>query len=225
MRFYRKNIRLITICALLGSCASLDTNKIAPGYFAAYSSIKAAIFGYEDINITRDLVKSIPYASAKLKIGKGSSGLLILESIKDNQKTWVSADNILLLTRDGRIIRTLGLINNLTSYQSVSQSFKDLLSNPNPLLNYYSYYSYDEPSLLNLEIEVSLLVKGPEDIEILGRVRSLVLVEELITNKEINWTRRNKYWVDPDTFFVWKSIQHISPKLPKFVFEVTKKPA
>ena len=72
---------------------------------------------------------------------------------------------------------------------------------------------------------MSLLVKGPEDIEILGRVRSLVLVEELITNKEINWTRRNKYWVDPDTFFVWKSIQHISPKLPEFVFEVTKKPA
>ena len=213
------------MCALLSSCASLDTNKIAPSYIAAYSSIKGAIFGYEDVNITRDLVKKIPYASAKLKIGKGSSGLLILESIKGNQTTWVSADNVLILVRDGRIIRTLGLINNLTSYQSVDQSFKDLLSNSDSLLNYYSYYSYDEPLLHNLRVEVSLLIKGTQDVELLGEVRSLVLVEELITSKEINWTKKNKYWVDPDTFFVWKSIQYISPKLPKFVFEVTKKPA
>ena len=225
MNIYRRKIQLITICMLLGSCASLDTNNIAPSYFAAYSSIKAAIFGYDDANITRDLVKKIPYASAKLKIGRGSSGLLILESIKGNQTTWVSADNVLLLVRDGRIIRTLGLINNLTSYQSVDQSFKDLLSNSDSLLNYYSYYSYDEPLLHNLRVEVSLSIKGTQDLELLGKVRSLVLVEELVTSKEINWTKKNKYWIDPDTFFVWKSIQYISPKLPKFVFEVTKKPA
>ena len=213
------------MCTLLSSCASLGTNNVAPSYFAAYSSIKGAIFGYEDVNITRDLVKKIPYASAKLKIGNGPSGLLILESIKDNKATWVSADNVLLLVRDGRIIRTLGLINNLTSSQSVDQSFEDLLSNSDRLFNYYSYYSYDEPLLHNLRVEVSLSVKELEDIEILGKVRSLVLVEELVTSKEINWTKKNKYWIDPDTFFVWKSIQYISPKLPKFVFEVTKKPA
>lgn len=213
------------MCALLSSCASLDTNKIATSYISAYSSIKGAIFGYEDANITRDLVKKIPYASAKLKIGRGSSGLLILESIKGNQTTWVSADNVLLLVRDGRIIRTLGLINNLTSYRSVDQSFKDLLSNSDSLLNYYSYYSYDEPLLHNLRVEVSLSIKGTQDVELLGKVRSLVLVEELVTSKEINWTKKNKYWIDPDTFFVWKSIQYISPKLPKFIFEVTKKPA
>ena len=225
MKVYKKNIRLAAIFTLVSSCASLDTNNIAPSYVAAYSSIKGVIFGYEDINITRDLVSSIPFASAKIKIGKGPSGLLILESIKDNLATWVSADKVIFLINDGRIIRTQGLINNLTSYQSVDQSFKDLLYNPNPLLNYYSYYSYDEPLLYNLKVEVSLSVKESEDIEILGEVRSLILVEELVTSKKINWTKKNKYWIDPDTFFVWKSIQYISPKLPRFDFEVTKKPA
>ncbi|MDC0980028.1 YjbF family lipoprotein [bacterium] len=225
MKVYKKNIRLVAIFTLVSSCASLDVNNIAPSYVAAYSSIKGVIFGYEDINITRDLVSSIPYASAKIKIGKGSSGLLILESIEDNLATWVSADKVIFLINDGRIIRTQGLINNLTSYQSVDQSFKDLLYNPNPVLNYYSYYSYDEPLLYNLKVEVSLSVKESEDIEILGEVRSLILVEELVTSKKINWTKKNKYWVDPDTFFVWKSIQYISPKLPRVDFEVTKKPA
>jgi hypothetical protein len=225
MSNYRKNIQLIILCMFLSSCASLDRNKIAPSYFAAYSSIKGAIFGYEDNNITKDLVSSIPYASAKVKIGKASSGLLVLESKKDNKTSWISADNVLLLIKDGRVIRTLGLSNNLSSYESVSQSFKDLLSTPEPLFNYYSYYSYDKPYLRNLRVEVSLSIKGPEDVELLRGVRSLILVEEIITNKEINWTKKNKYWIDPDNYFVWKSIQYISPKLPKLVFEVTKKPA
>ena len=34
--------------------------------------------------------------------------------------------------------------------------------------------------------------------------------------------KENKYWVD-DSNFVWKSIQSISPRLPKIYIEVTKK--
>ena len=39
----------------------------------------------------------------------------------------------------------------------------------------------------------------------------------------LGWEVENSYWVD-DKGFVWKSEQFISPKLPSFSVEITKKP-
>ena len=53
---------------------------------------------------------------------------------------------------------------------------------------------------------------------------TLSLIEEDLKNEYLGWSVTNKYWLD-DEGYVWKSIQHISPKLPPFIIEVTKKPA
>ena len=52
----------------------------------------------------------------------------------------------------------------------------------------------------------------------------LLLVSEQITNDYYGWRFTNHYWIDDD-FFVWKSIQIISPKIPEFNIEITKKPS
>ena len=51
-----------------------------------------------------------------------------------------------------------------------------------------------------------------------------ILIEEKLESKIINWNAINKYWID-ESNFVWKSEQHISPRLPVFLLEVTKKPS
>ena len=53
--------------------------------------------------------------------------------------------------------------------------------------------------------------------------KNLQLIEERIYASDIAWKEINKYWLD-DENFVWKSIQHISPKLPPIRLEITKKP-
>jgi len=215
---------LLTIL-FLTSCASLSSEKVAPSFTYAYESMKHALFGYPDLNITREIVKNIPYASALLKIGKGSQGLVILERVDNNNYAWVSKDNVYIVTRDGRIVRSLGLLNNLTKITSINQSFEDLITKPNPVTEYYSYYSFEKPLLLNLKVNVSITNKGVQEIEILGKRMKLILIEENITSELIGWKEKNKFWVDPNDYFVWKSIQNISPKLPKFIVEVTKRPA
>ena len=216
---------LATLTVLtLGACASIGTNNIAPAYFDAFESLKGAFFGQSDNQITRDLVEQIPYASATLKIGKGSTGLVILESVKNNQYTWVSADKIFVVVKDGRIIRTLGLFNNITSYKFPKQTFKQLIEENNLFLDYFAYYSFDEPFLLDLKTQNHLSNRGLENVSILGVERNLYLIEEDISNDYIRWKVKNKFWVDPKDFFVWKSVQHISPKLPEFLFIVTKRP-
>ena len=233
----KNSIPLITTCLksffyflillLLPSCASFNSEKLASSYTYAYKAIKNALIGYPDLNITREAVENIPYASALLKIGKGAEGLVILESIENKNYLWVSKDNVYLVIRDGRIERSLGLINNhnLTQIMSIDQSFKSLLTKTNPVSKYYSYYSFEEPLLVDLKVSISIENKGIQEIEILGERKKLILIEESISSELIRWNEKNKFWVDPDDYFVWKSIQYISPKLPKFTIQVTKRPA
>ena len=86
-----------TIVFTLGACASINSGNVASSYFIAFEALKDTIFVKPDNLITRELVEKIPYASAKLKIGKGPTGLVILESIKNKQYTWVSADKIFVV--------------------------------------------------------------------------------------------------------------------------------
>ena len=92
------NFFYLLIFLLLHSCASLNTEKLAPSFAFAYESLKSALFGYPDLNITREAVENIPYASALLKIGKGTQGLVILETVENNNYAWVSKDNVYILT-------------------------------------------------------------------------------------------------------------------------------
>ena len=222
---YINNFFFLLILLLLPSCASINAEKLAPSFNYAYESIKKAVFGYPDLNISRQIVEDIPYASGLLKIGKGTQGLVILESIENNNYVWVSKDKVFIVTKDGRIERSLGLLNNLTKISSIDQSFKDVITKPNPVTKYYSYYSFEEPLLIDLKVTISIENKGMHEIQILGERKKLVLIEESISSELIGWKEKNKFWVDPIDYFVWKSEQNISPKLPTFIFQVTKKPA
>jgi len=191
----------------------------------AFNLIKGALFGYPDPIINKEVINRIPYASALLKIGKGSQGLIILESINSDGYIWVSKDNVYLQTRNGRIVQTAGLFNNLINLTLPNQSFEEVLNDPNAVMDYVSYYSYDQPYLLDLQVKVSLINKGLQEIEILGEVKNLILIEESISNDEIRWSANNLFWIDPKDYFVWKSVQYVSPKLPSFTLQITKRPS
>lgn len=214
-----KTFIFIFILASVTSCASIDTNKIAPGYVQAFTSIKQFIF-QSDEGIDPELIKSIPYASMLVKIGKGPSALMILESVKNEDYTWVSADGVYLVINNGRIIETYGLPNNLKERLAPANTWKDKFESD---LEYVSYNSYGSPSLNNLKVTSKYSYKGEEEINLVFGLKKLKLIEEEINSQEVAWSRLNTYWIDEDSF-IWKSNQYISPRLPNINFEVTKKP-
>lgn len=213
---------ILLFSLFFSSCSALNTNNIAPGYSEAFTSIKNAIIGYESDFITPELIQNIPYASSTLKIGKGPKGLLILESIQGEKFIWVSADGIYLVIEDGKIIQTSGLEHNLTKVERSRKSLRELLKDQ--LFKYKNYYSFDNPTLNNLELTVRYKSLGNKNTKLVNNELDLLLIEEEIYNNQIGWKAKNKYWVDENNL-VWKSEQFISPKLPIFQIEVTKKPS
>ena len=217
-----KNIFRILSIILLSGCSSLDFSKVAPAYVGAYEAIKVILVGYENDNITPELIKNIPYASMTLKVGRGPTGLMILESKSNNQATWVSADNVFIAEQNGKIVQTQGLGNNLEEL-ILSVDFKNLLEiDVNKTYTYYQ--SYSNPELLNLKLAAQFEIKDKKLTKLFNREMYLTLIEEKIFNDELGWKVTNSYWVD-DSSFIWKSIQTISPKIPKIYVEITKKPS
>jgi len=217
-----KSLKLF-ILFILSSCASFPTNNIAPGYLETFNAIKNALIGFEgDAYITRDLVNNIPYASMTLKIGKGPKGLVILESIKNDELTWISADPIYLVIRNGRIIKTEGLDNDLKEIVYPKINFQQIFDQD--FKQFSVFYSYRNPELNNLELQFNYSFKGKDSVTILDQSLELNLVHEIVTNDTLGWEFTNKYWIDKD-YFIWKSHQTINPKIPIFKIEVTKKPS
>ena len=58
----------------------------------------------------------------------------------------------------------------------------------------------------------------------IDRKIKLNLIEEELHNKYLGWKVKNRFWYDSEGF-IWKSEQHLSPKLPLIQIEVTKKPS
>lgn len=217
-----KKITLFVLLSFVYSCASLDSSKIAPGYVEAFSTIKNLLFDQSNDQITSVLVNEIPYASLVLKIGKGKPGLLILESVSDLGEIWVSSDKVYLVIKEGRIIKTSGLKNNLTDYKSNLSLKSILLSDLD--LNSLAYYSFEPPILNNLRVSTSIEIRDSKSVKLLNQEISLTLIEESVVNKYLGWKFKNQFWLDSKGF-VRKSKQYVSPKLPPFYLEVTKKPA
>ena len=217
-------LRITTLSAILmlSGCNLLPINNIAPGYLETFQAVKNALIGFEDNTITRELVENIPYASLVLQVGRGPKGLMILESINGGEYTWISADSIYLVIKEGRIIKTEGLGNDLKKIIFPKINFRDVIEGS--LQKFNAYYSYENPELNNLELEFSYSVKKKEVITILDQKFDLLLVEEKIINDYLGWYFINQYWID-ENFFVMKSTQTISPKIPEFNIEITKKPS
>jgi len=228
----RTNKILLTIFIVsfifLNGCSTLPSDiggSVGGSFSNAYKAISSLISGYEDYPITRELVDQIPYASLRMKIGKGPAGLLILESKNGDEYTWVSADNIYIVTKWGRIIRAQGLTNNLTDIYSSEPSFKEILQSSDLTGENFRYVSLDNPEAFDIRIKVSYRKIGPEGVSILDRTRQLILIEEKIENAYIKWRHTNKYWVDQETGFVMQSFQVIAPNLPPILIQITKKPS
>ena len=212
----------IFYCFFIISCAQ-NPNLVSSSFSTIFSLVSDDLFKKEN-GISPEVIESIPYASSLINFKKSPKSLVILQSKQKDTYTWVSSDSRVFLTKNGRIIGTMGLPNDLYKIERPNISFKEIL-NKTGSINYVAYYSFKKPSLNNLKVEISVEVIGRKKINILRKEKDLILVEERLISKKINWKRTNRFWVDPKTFFVWKSEQNISPKLPMLTLEITKKPA
>jgi hypothetical protein len=132
---------------------------------------------------------------------------------------------VVLVTRDGRLVRTVGLPDNIAS---VTPSLTGALIPPSQVLKsaFTSIRSADLPDEHRYSVAISCktVSMGHATITILGKAMDTVRADEACESSALGWTFRDSYWVDPQSGFVWRSIQHLTPKGETLETEVLRPP-
>jgi len=163
-------------------------------------------------SVTRDQAASIPYASIGIRIGDAAEGILVLATDEQGQQIWTSSSHIVLVTRGGRIVRSVGLDHDIagTTPQSgtVLPPLQDALKGP-----YRSTRIIDLPDmgLYGVVLNCQTVARGPQSISIIGTTIPTRRIDETCRSEKPRWSFTDNYWIDPQSGFTWHSVQNLHP--------------
>ncbi len=188
----------------------------------AYESLKMAVKGAPELEISRKSVDQTPYAMITARIGKLPGAILVLAEQKDGANHWMSSNNVSIVTNSGRLIRTVGLDRDLNL---VRIEGNDPLANaPHRLEKKVQYSGYMEilrPEPDNFSIQCHLEPGDAEQIMIAElQFETIHMIENCRTST--GWKFKNHYWVDPYDGFVWQSRQHFLKGIAPMTIRVLK---
>jgi hypothetical protein len=218
-----KPIPLIAALLLLSGCDSTGTSDYTLYYQALRQSFAGGFGGSP--HVTKDQAAAIPYASIGYRLNDGPEQLLVLATDSGAEQLWTSGAHVVIVTRGGRIVRTVGLAQDVSAVtpQKGQQIFGPAEARGKSLI---SVRLEDFPGIptYGVAVKCTALPKGPETIVILGRGVTTRKVDESCRSDALDWTFTDSYWIDPQSALVWRSIQHVGPKGEKIEIETLRPP-
>lgn len=190
-----------------------------------WSSVLTMVKGYwrgaETVNLQE--AATIPYASIGVRIGDGSQVIFVLASDTVGERLWVAGQRAALTTREGRIVRSAGLGHDLTGFVPTPGLFA---TGPGGWNNRRVEWSvdYSDTRTYSLQIQCNDRTAGPEAITLLGKAIQTMRVDENCEAPLTGWQFTNTFWVDPESGFVWRSIQHLRPDLDAIEIQTLRPP-
>ena len=228
MKRLRSRLVRFTACGVLAlataACSSGNSgNTSYAQFFQVIRQSWAASFG--KARITREQAAAIPYASLGYNLEGGNQDILVLATDSSGDLLWTSAAHVVIVTRDGRIIRTVGLGQDLSNTTSRDQS-----GLPPPAAAVRTPFSstrledFADLSLYGVRVSCRARLAGQQSVKILGQVIATLRVDEICSSRNPDWSFTNSFWVDKDSGFVWRSRQHVHPKGAPVEIEIFRPP-
>jgi hypothetical protein len=195
---------------LLAGCSSSDNSTYSQFYKVAKQSL-AASFG--NVRVTREQAAAIPYASIGYSLDGGNQNILVLATDNGGEQLWTAATHVVLVMRDGRIVRSVGLGNDLAG-----SSTRESGGLPAPAAAIHGPFTttrlrdYPDSGQYGVSLTCRSSVRGRQTIKLLGQAIVTVRIDEACTSSALRWSFVDSYWVDPESGLAWRTRQHIHPK-------------
>ncbi len=193
---------LILALAFLAGCSSVSRGSLETIRLAA---------SRDSVAPTADSVAATPYFQLQVNAPDGEA-ILILARVEHGRLGWYGAGHDSVFTRDGLVVKTVGLAQNLDdSAFPEANPFRTGLQRLDGPLDYSRRMDWSPGYRYGVVMRAHLEPKGLENVEILGTVRQLRRVDEQLSARDPSVHFTNRYWVDPADGFIWKSRQYIAP--------------
>jgi hypothetical protein len=219
-----KSIALIAALLLLSGCDSAGTSDYTLYYQALRQSFTGGFGGSP--HVTKDQAAAIPYASIGYRLNDGPEQLLVLATDNGAEQLWTSGAHVVIVTRGGRIVRTVGLAQDVSAVtpQKGQQDFGPAETKERNLTSTRLEDFPGIPAAYGVAIKCTAQPRGPETIVILGRGVSTRKVDETCRSDALDLSFTDSYWIDRQSALVWRSIQHVGPKGQKIEIETLRPP-
>lgn len=200
------------LALLAGSCSSSSSGDTSYSQF--YQVLRqsfSASFG--NVRVTREQAAAISYASMGYRVDGGNQAMLVLATDSGGELLWTSSAHVVIVTRDGRIVRTLGLGHDLSALTT-----RDQAPPPAPAAAARAPFAsirledFPELGLYGVSVSCRAHMVGRQAIKILGQAIATIRVDEACDSRKPEWSFTDSYWVDVDNGLVWRSRQHVHPK-------------
>lgn len=202
----------VSACADTGGVSGADADILGIG-----SVLLHAIGGIgSSASVPREQAAAIPYASLGIRIGGSDQAMFVLASKSGDDLLWLGGTSLGVVTRHGRVVRTVGFASNLSGVHPAQDVKPDLTQ---PSVDYL--YDFGDQSRYGVPVKCTRQALGPERIVIIGVPRDTTHVAEDCTASGMDWSFRNEFWID-QAGYVWKTRQVVTPKLDPLAFEVLR---
>lgn len=191
---------LLLLCLLLQACT--QTQK------GLGETVKLALLGPDDVQVSDEQIESLPYASMYLRVNNGQQIFVVLGFDENGQQKWITRDRSMVVTQHGRVVKTLGLSDNLLEVNNLQQ---DPLITPLSLTEGASWtrtLSWTEAGKFRSATATSSFTRLKDQVLTLGgnNVACRVWQEEVELPAEgKSWV--NTFWIDTTTGQVRQSQQ------------------
>lgn len=212
---------LATITALcLNGCQSDGKSSI--GTLAEIiAQGNTGLFGGVDVQLEQ--AAKIPFASMGYRVNGGNQNILILATEVSGDLLWTSPEKVVVVTRAGRIIQTVGLGGDLGR---TTPSIERVLLPPESAIessfNSTRLYDFPDRGLYGIAVACHARVVGDANIIILGRIIPTIEIGEDCVSTDLTWNFTDTFWVGKQTGRVLRARQHIHPSGKKIEVEVLR---
>lgn len=184
-----RRLPLLLLCLLLQACT--QTQK------GLEQTVMLAVNGPDDVTVTDEQVASLPYASLYARINEGPRIFVVLGYDEQGQQKWVTQDKAMLVMQHGRLVKTLGLVDNLDAVSNLAQ---DPLADPLHLQNNASWtrvVQWREKENVRAATAVSRFQRGDDTVlNVAGeRVPCRVWIET-VNMESLGAEWQNTFWID-----------------------------
>lgn len=195
------------------------------------ATIEEALYGFEDVALTKEQVQDIPYASMYVTINDGPRIFMVLAFAEKNPTTgaerlkWLSADRAMIVTENGRIVKTLNLekanIADISTTNKKQSTQYSSLPRVKSQANWSATYDWQPNYRFSNSAEITSKKVRDETLTSLLWNKHTTLIEEQITFSSNSTSMESRYWVD-ESGNVVKSDQWLIPEQLSISYEILK---
>lgn len=163
----------------------------------------------------------LPYASIAVSIKNMPRALLVLGKVEGDEMHWFSGDKGVFVTRFGRLIKTVGLPENITKTDFSTADFFETYPEAQKDASLSRVIDLSPGHRYGVKVDAILKKLGKETITIGTKTRETTRFEEYCHAPLLSWRYTNSYWVG-ETGQVWRSTQQVTPTGQPITIELTK---